>query len=93
MTAACAVLIDMESGREDGWSWLGELREQDSVVGRVEGVVRAAGDSRKRHVPVIVLSDVDQRGRAESLGADAFFVKPLSGNELLTSLDAMLSAP
>jgi len=56
-------------------------------------VVRAASESRKRHVPVIVLSDVDQRGRAESLGADAFFIKPLSGNELLTSLDAMLSAP
>jgi signal transduction histidine kinase/CheY-like chemotaxis protein len=93
MTAACAVLIDMESGREDGWSWLGELREHDSLLSRVEGAVRAASDSRKRHVPVIVLSDVDQRGRAESLGADAFFIKPLSGNELLTSLDAMLSAP
>ena len=89
ITAACAVLIDMESGREDGWSLLGELRQQDSVRNRVEGLARAG----KRHVPVIVLSDVDQRGRAESLGADAFFIKPLSGNELLASLDAMLSAP
>ena len=89
ITAACAVLIDMESGREDGWSWLGELRLEDSARNRVEGVARAG----KRHVPVIVLSDVDQRGRAESLGADAFFIKPLSGNELLASLDAMLSAP
>jgi signal transduction histidine kinase/CheY-like chemotaxis protein len=89
ITAACAVLIDMESGREDGWSLLGELRQQDSVRNRGEGATRAG----KRHVPVIVLSDVDQRGRAESLGADAFFIKPLSGNELLASLDAMLSAP
>ena len=89
ITAACAVLIDMESGREDGWSWLGELRLEDSARNRIEGATRAG----KRHVPVIVLSDVDQRGRAESLGADAFFIKPLSGNELLASLDAMLSAP
>ena len=89
ITAACAVLIDMESGREDGWSWLGELRLEDSARNRIEGATRAG----KRHVPVIVLSDVDQRGRAESLGADAFFIKPLLGNELLASLDAMLSAP
>lgn len=93
VTVVRAIVLDMQSGREECWSWLTELC-QDEDVRSVDGSAGAVRDApRQRHVPVIVLSDLDQGDRARSLGADAFFIKPLSGNELLASLDAMLSAP
>jgi signal transduction histidine kinase len=93
VAAACAVVLDMQAGREECWAWLAELdREKDAWKANEAGRVMAA-DAHPWHLPVILLSDIDQGGRAESLGAAAFFVKPLSGSQLLTSLDAMLSIP
>jgi CheY-like chemotaxis protein len=96
LTAASAVVLDMQSGREECWSWLAELRSEEEAsqlnqAGHLAPIEPV--DLLQRRVPVIVLSDIDQGDRAHSLGADAFFIKPLSGTELLTSLDAMLSAP
>ncbi|MGA7777413.1 MAG: ATP-binding protein [Paraburkholderia sp.] len=90
---ACAVVLDMQAGREDGWAWLAELRHEEHARNLVEGGALLRNVSSRRRVPVIVLSDTDQRVRAQSVGADAFFTKPLSGDELLTSLDAILSVP
>jgi signal transduction histidine kinase len=90
---ASAVVLDMQPGREECWAWLAELRHEEEAWHVGEGSPIAGADSRQRRLPVIVLSDIDQGDRAQSLGADAFFIKPLSGTELLTSLDAMLSAP
>jgi signal transduction histidine kinase/CheY-like chemotaxis protein len=92
VTAAYAVVVDMQSAREECWSWLAELCH-DAPASRVhEGGSINGAESRRRRMPVIVLSDIDQSERAQFLGADAFFIKPLSGAELLASLDAMLSA-
>ena len=93
VSAASAVVLDMQSGREECWSWLAELRHDEQVWDVGEVSPSKGADSRQRRVPVIVLSDIDQGDRAQSLGADAFFIKPLSGIDLLTSLDGMLSAP
>ena len=90
---ASAVVLDMQPGREECWAWLAELRHEEEASHVGESSPIDGADSRQRRVPVIVLSDIDQGDRAQSLGADAFFIKPLSGTELLTSLDAMLSAP
>jgi signal transduction histidine kinase/CheY-like chemotaxis protein len=93
VSAASAVVLDMQAGREECWTWLAELRHEEKVWHVGEGSPIEGADAHQRRVPVIVLSDIDQGDRAQSLGADAFFIKPLSGTELLTSLDAMLSAP
>jgi signal transduction histidine kinase/CheY-like chemotaxis protein len=93
ISAASAVVLDMQSGREECWAWLAELRHGEDAWHVGESGPLDGADSHQRRVPVIVLSDIDQGDRAQSLGADAFFIKPLSGTELLTSLDAMLSAP
>jgi signal transduction histidine kinase len=90
---ACAVVLDTQAGREDGWAWLAELRHEEYARDLVEGGAGVRTASSRRHVPVIVLSDIDQGVRAQSVGADAFFIKPLSGDELLNSLDAILSVP
>jgi signal transduction histidine kinase/CheY-like chemotaxis protein len=93
VSAASAVVLDMQSGREECWAWLAELRHGEEAWHAGEGALLDGADAHQRRVPVIVFSDIDQGDRAQSLGADAFFIKPLSGTELLTSLDAMLSAP
>jgi CheY-like chemotaxis protein/anti-sigma regulatory factor (Ser/Thr protein kinase) len=93
VSAASAVILDMQSGREECWTWLAELRHEEKAWHVGKGSPIEGADAHQRRVPVIVLSDIDQGDRAQSLGADAFFIKPLSGTELLTSLDAMLSAP
>jgi signal transduction histidine kinase len=93
VTAASAVVLDMQSGREECWSWLAELRLEKDVWRFSERGPLAGADAQRRRLPVIVLSDTDQGERAQAMGADAFLIKPLSGNELLTSLDAMLSTP
>ena len=85
-------LICNQGAKKAGPGWLSFARRKQPGMS-VEGGPRSGADSHQRRVPVIVLSDIDQRERAQSLGADAFFIKPLSGNELLASLDAMLSAP
>ncbi|MGF6721800.1 signal transduction histidine kinase [Paraburkholderia sp. GAS41] len=93
VSAASAVVLDMQSDREECWTWLAELRHGGGAWHDREGGASESADSHPRRVPVIVLSDSDQGDRAQSLGADAFFIKPLSGIDLLTSLDAVLSAP
>ncbi|WP_144158206.1 ATP-binding protein [Paraburkholderia sp. BCC1885] len=92
VAAAFAVVLDMQAGREECWNWLAELRREEAVSRLGERGSLEDTDPRQQRMPVIVLSDTDQGERAHSMGADAFFIKPLSGNALLTSLDAMLSA-
>lgn len=90
---ACAVVLDMQEGREEGWAWLAGLRHEENASELREDGAMAPNTVRGRRLAVIVLSDIDQRVRAQALGADAFFIKPVSGEELLASLDAILDVP
>jgi signal transduction histidine kinase/CheY-like chemotaxis protein len=118
VAAPAVLVIDTQPGHEEGWTWLAELRHdetneeaddkaEDKANDKAAGLRQAAHsdnrgrtddlhklrDPHNRHtrrIPVIMLSSIDERSRARHLGADAFFIKPLSGSELLMSLDAML---
>lgn len=70
----CAVLLDILLEGKDSWHWL----------------VRTRNDEARRHVPVIIASDVDDKNKAMGLGADAYFLKPVGRDELLASLRALV---
>jgi CheY-like chemotaxis protein len=76
-TAAPAVVIlDIVLNGEDGWRWLMEVKNHDL----------------RRKVPVIVASEVDDRRKGYALGADAYFVKPVCRDELVSMLEALTGA-
>lgn len=70
-----AVVLDIYLGGEDTWRWLMQIK----------------GAPQSAHVPVIVATELDDRHKAYALGADAYFVKPLSRNDLLSRLTAMMT--
>ncbi len=70
------VVLDIMLHGEDSWSWLTRLKR----------------DPARRLTPVIVATEVDDARKGLSLGADAYFVKPLSKQQLLSSLRELLSA-
>jgi CheY-like chemotaxis protein len=67
-----AVLLDIRLPGIDGWAVLEALKEEPET----------------RHIPVIVVSIVDERARGVALGAAAYLVKPVSRDDLLTALAA-----
>ncbi|UGQ47292.1 ATP-binding protein [Massilia endophytica] len=68
-----AVILDLYLGGEDSWRWLTQTKS----------------DERRRHVPIIIASEVADRQKAFALGADAYFTKPLARDELLAQLNAL----
>jgi signal transduction histidine kinase/ActR/RegA family two-component response regulator len=71
--APAAVILDLYLNGTDAWRWLTQTKN----------------DERRRHVPVIIASEVADRQKAYSLGADAYFVKPVPRTELLAQLNAL----
>lgn len=65
-----AVVLDILLHGQDSWSWLSELKN----------------DPLLKSTPVIVATEVDDRRKGFALGADAYFVKPLSKNQLISTL-------
>ncbi|SNS88293.1 Signal transduction histidine kinase [Noviherbaspirillum humi] len=65
-----AVLLDIHLGSEDTWRWLNKLKM----------------DPQRRQVPVIIATEVDDQHKGYTLGADAYFVKPLFREDLLGAL-------
>jgi CheY-like chemotaxis protein len=61
------VLLDIRLPGIDGWAVLEALKS----------------DAATRHIPVVVVSIVEERGRGAALGADAYVVKPVSRDALL----------
>lgn len=58
-------------------------------MGGIEAVKRLKADARLRHVPVVILSglqDVAQRGREAGCHADAFQVKPSDADGLIETV-------
>ena len=61
------IILDIMMPRKDGWTLLGELKANE-----------ACSD-----IPVVVLSTLDEGGKALSLGASAKFTKPVEKSELI----------
>lgn len=70
-----AVILDIHLHGENSWSWLTRLKNH----------------RQRRNVPVIIASEVDDRQKGLSLGADAYFVKPLFKKQLLSCLRELTS--
>nr|WP_229507103.1 ATP-binding protein [Pseudoduganella rivuli] len=71
--APAAVILDLYLNGSDTWRWLTQTKN----------------DELRRHVPVIIASAVADRQKAYTLGADAYFVKPLQRDALLAQLHAL----
>jgi CheY-like chemotaxis protein len=65
-----AIILDLLLNGHSTWHWLAELK----------------GDDRRKHIPIVVASETDDKRKATILGADAYFVKPLFREELLSTL-------
>jgi signal transduction histidine kinase/FixJ family two-component response regulator len=64
------IILDLHLNGHSTWHWLAELK----------------GDDHRKHIPIIVASETDDKRKATILGADAYFVKPLFREELLSML-------
>jgi signal transduction histidine kinase len=68
-----AVILDLYLQGEDSWRWLSQVKASE----------------QRKDVPVIIVSEVSDRQKAFSLGADAYFNKPVLREELLAELKAL----
>lgn len=75
-TKPAAVILDIMLYSEDSWPWLAELKN----------------DPQRRAVPVIVATEVEDRRKGMALGADAYFVKPLSEEQLVSTLRELVGS-
>jgi CheY-like chemotaxis protein len=70
-----AVILDILLKGEDAWTYLAELRD----------------DPATRKIPVLVVTAVADQHKAESLGADAYAVKPVEKRWLTAQLQRLTS--
>ena len=71
-----AVLLDISLNGEDSWRWLTDIKS----------------DPRRAAVPVVLATQTDDKRKGLALGADAYYIKPLSRLELLSTLHFLTSA-
>ena len=72
-----AVILDIVLYGEDSWLWLTELKN----------------DPARSDVPVIIVTEVEDKRKGLSLGADAYYVKPLFKQQLLSTLRTLVGQP
>jgi signal transduction histidine kinase/response regulator RpfG family c-di-GMP phosphodiesterase len=65
-----AIVMDILLRGEDSWTWLAELK----------------GESATREIPVLVITSVDDERKGLSLGADAYCLKPIGRDTLISQL-------
>ncbi len=68
-----AIVLDILLRGEDSWRYLSELK----------------ADPATAHIPLLVLTSVDDERKGLALGADSYCLKPLSRTSLLERLDAL----
>ncbi len=68
-----AVLLDILLQGEDSWGLLAEIKSAEAT----------------RDIPVVVVTTVDDRGKAMALGADDYAMKPVDRQWLLETLDRL----
>lgn len=69
-----AVVLDIFLFGENAWAWLAELKN----------------DSSRCRTPVIVATEIEDKRKGLSLGADAYYVKPLFQQQLVSTLRALI---
>ncbi len=77
MQRPAAVILDIMLRGEDSWLWLAELKN----------------DPARSDVPVIIVTEVEDKRKGLSLGADAYYVKPLFKQQLLSTLRTLVGEP
>ncbi|HEX5228452.1 MAG TPA: ATP-binding protein [Bryobacteraceae bacterium] len=65
-----AIILDVVLRSEDSWRFLAELKQEP----------------RTRHIPVVVVSTIEDRAKAFHLGADSYLLKPVKRAALLDQL-------
>jgi signal transduction histidine kinase/DNA-binding response OmpR family regulator len=68
-----AIVLDIMLRGEDTWRWLSELKSTPATA----------------NIPVIVVTSVDDERKGLALGADAYCLKPINAEQLLTKLDSL----
>jgi CheY-like chemotaxis protein len=71
-----AIVLDIMLRGEDSWRWLSDLK----------------GNPETAAIPVIVLTSIEDERKGLALGADAYCIKPVSAEKLISKLDS-LTAP
>lgn len=69
-----AILLDVMFGHQDAWKFLAELKEKPATS----------------RIPVLMVTSIDDRAKAESLGADAYGIKPIQRGWLLEQLQRLV---
>ncbi len=69
-----AVILDIFLHGETAWPWLAQIKN-DPVL---------------RRVPVIVATEVEDKRKGLSLGADAYYVKPIFKEQLISTLRSLI---
>ena len=75
MARPAAVILDIMLFGESAWAWLAEVKS----------------DTYRNTVPVIVITDIEDKRKGLSLGADAYYVKPVFKYELISTLEKLIS--
>lgn len=70
-----AIVLDVMLRGETTWDLLAKLKHEDQTT----------------QIPVLVVSNVEDKRKASMLGADAYCLKPISRSVLLERLDALLA--
>ena len=71
-----AIVLDILLRGEETWEWLTRLKAAEGT----------------RHVPVVVVSTVEEQQKGLALGADAYLVKPVERDQLLEQLSVIVDA-
>jgi signal transduction histidine kinase/CheY-like chemotaxis protein len=67
-----AILLDILLNKENAWGFLAELKNNEAT----------------KEIPVVVITVLENEGKAKSLGADEFFHKPIDRAQLLGKLES-----
>lgn len=71
-----AIILDLVLSGEDSWQWLAHMK----------------ADELTRSIPILIVTTVEDRGKAFMLGADAYQVKPIEPVTLLAELDRLIES-
>ncbi|MEP7150671.1 MAG: ATP-binding protein [Nitrospira sp.] len=69
-----AIILDLLLSGEDSWQWLAHMK----------------ADEATRDIPILIVTTVEDRGKAFMLGADAYQVKPIEPATLIAELDRLI---
>lgn len=75
-TNPAVVIMDILLGPDNTWRWLAQLKNHD----------------QRKQIPVVIATNVEDKSKGYSLGASAYFTKPVFKEELLATLRELVSA-